>query len=187
MCAILVAWRQGTGAARRAAVLPIRFGPEPEVPLYNWLKFLHILSVFGFLVAHGVSVAVAFRLRKERDRARIQSLLEVSASTIVLLYVSLALLIGFGVWAAIYVKFWGQRWITYSIGILAFTIVAMIGMARPYYTRLRTKTGFRASGVPLVSDEELTEILRSPTPLIVAWIGFVALGAILYLMVFKPQ
>ncbi len=155
--------------------------------MYNWLKFLHILGVFAFLVAHGVSVAVAFRLRKERNRERIHSLLEISASTIVLLYVSLAFLVGFGVWAAVYVKSWGQRWINLSIGVLAFSIVLMVGMARPYYKRLRTKTGYRASGVPLTSDEELVEILRSPTPLIIAAIGFAALGGILYLMVFKPQ
>ena len=155
--------------------------------MYNWLKFLHILGVFAFLVAHGTSVAVAFKLRRERDRARIQSLLELSGSTTVLLYVSLAFLTGFGVWAALYVHFWGQKWIWWSLGILVFSIVTMIGMARPYYIRLRAKTQLRASGAPMASDEELVEILRSPTPVIIALLGFVSLGAILYLMIFKPQ
>lgn len=155
--------------------------------MYNWLKFLHVLGVFAFLVAHGTSVGVTFSLRKERDRARIQSLLALSGSTTLLLYVSLAFLTGFGVWAAVYAKFWGQKWIWWSLGILAFSIVAMLGMARPYYIRLRAKTQLRASGAPMASDEELAEILRSPTPLIIALIGFVSLGAILYLMIFKPQ
>lgn len=156
--------------------------------MYNWLKFLHILGVFAFLVAHGVSVAVAFRLRKERDRARIQSLLELSGATIVLLYVSLAFLTGFGFWAAINGPWWrlNRLWIWEALGILVFATVSMLAMARPYYKRLLEKTKYRASGAPMASDEELVQILRSPIPMVLAAIGFVSLGAILYVMIFKP-
>lgn len=34
--------------------------------MYPWLVLLHVLGVFGFLMAHGVSVGVAFALRQER-------------------------------------------------------------------------------------------------------------------------
>jgi len=38
---------------------------------YNWWKFLHVAGVLSFVLFHGVSIVVALRLRKERDRARI--------------------------------------------------------------------------------------------------------------------
>jgi hypothetical protein len=47
--------------------------------LYQWMVFLHIAGVFAFLVAHGVSVGVAFRVRLERDPKRIMALLDLSS------------------------------------------------------------------------------------------------------------
>ena len=35
--------------------------------MYLVMVFLHILAVFAFLMAHGVSVAVAFALKRERN------------------------------------------------------------------------------------------------------------------------
>ena len=46
--------------------------------MYNWWVFLHIAGVFAFLTAHGVSVGVAFKLRRERDPQRILALNELS-------------------------------------------------------------------------------------------------------------
>ena len=44
--------------------------------MYTWIVFLHVAGAFGFLLAHGVSVAVLLRLRKERKRERITTLLD---------------------------------------------------------------------------------------------------------------
>jgi hypothetical protein len=91
---------------------------------YTWWVFLHIAGVFGFLIAHGVSVGVAFRLRRERDPKRIMALLDLSNSSITLLYVSLLLLIGGGVVAGFVGDWWGDGWIWVSLGTLIVTIVA---------------------------------------------------------------
>jgi len=40
--------------------------------------------------------------------------------------------------------------------------------------------------VPRVSDEELSQILRSQRTNVITLIGVAGLGAVLYLMVFKP-
>jgi uncharacterized membrane protein len=40
--------------------------------------------------------------------------------------------------------------------------------------------------VPRKSDEELDELLRSRLPLVNAAVGFVALAAILWLMIWRP-
>lgn len=39
-------------------------------PYLLWLKFAHILGAFLFVGGHGVSMAMALRLRRERDPAR---------------------------------------------------------------------------------------------------------------------
>jgi hypothetical protein len=41
--------------------------------------------VFGFLLAHGSSAVVAFRLRREREPARVAALLDLSSSSLALL------------------------------------------------------------------------------------------------------
>jgi hypothetical protein len=50
--------------------------------MYNWLVFLHVVSALGFMMAHGVSVSVAFALRRERHSERVRALLELSANSI---------------------------------------------------------------------------------------------------------
>ena len=39
--------------------------------LYPWLLVLHVLCVFAFLAIHGVSMGVWWRVRRERDRAKL--------------------------------------------------------------------------------------------------------------------
>ena len=47
--------------------------------LYPWIVFLHVAGVFLFFMAHGTSMAVGFRLRQERDPARVRALLDLSS------------------------------------------------------------------------------------------------------------
>jgi uncharacterized membrane protein len=148
--------------------------------------FLHIGGVFGFLLAHGVSVNVAFRIRKERDRVKIKDLIALSGSSVRLMYISLLLLLTGAIVMTFQFHFWGQLWIRLSLGLLIATVIFMIGMASPYYRRVSEAVELRPSGVPRKSDEELEAILTSPVPMIVAGVGFAALFVILYLMIFKP-
>jgi uncharacterized membrane protein len=149
--------------------------------------FAHLAGVFGFLLAHGVSVNVAFRIRKERDRVKIKDLIALSGSSVRLMYISLGLLL-LGAFAMTFqVHLWGALWIRLSLGILIATVIFMIGMASPYYRRVSEAVELRPSGVPRKSDEELEATLKSPLPMIVAGVGFAALLVILYLMIFKPS
>ena len=156
------------------------------IVLYPWLKFLHVVSVLGFVLFHGVSILVAFRLRKERDRTRIAELLQFSGTAVMGMYVSLAFLIGFGIWTGFDGGWWGFWWIWISIAILVLTIGEMMGVARPYYQSLKDAIQLRPSGVPRKSDEELDELLRSRLALFNAVWGVTALVVITWLMVYKP-
>jgi hypothetical protein len=48
------------------------------VDLYPWIVFLHVVGVLLFFIAHGTSMAVGFRLKRERDPARVRALLELT-------------------------------------------------------------------------------------------------------------
>jgi hypothetical protein len=154
--------------------------------LYNWWKLLHILGVLGFVMFHGVSVWVALRLRSERDRGRIAELLQFSGSTVQGMYVSLGLLILFGVIAGFAGKWWSSWWIWLALLILLGMIGEMTAVAKPYYQRVKEAVEVRPSGVPRRSDEELDEILRSPLALFNSVLGLAALAVLAWLMVFKP-
>ena len=54
--------------------------------LVQWLIYLHILATLTFFLAHGTSVAMAFKIRKETDIERIKAMLDLSGSTIMALF-----------------------------------------------------------------------------------------------------
>jgi uncharacterized membrane protein len=153
---------------------------------YSWWKFLHVAGVIAFVSFHGVSMVAALRVRKERDRVRIATVLQLSGSSSMGMYVSLAWLITFGVVAGIQGDFWNDGWFWISIGLLVLAVGEMSAVGRPYYERLKEAVEVRPSGVPRRSDEELEEILSSPVALWNAVFGAAVLLAITWLMIFKP-
>jgi uncharacterized membrane protein len=153
---------------------------------YSWWKFLHVAGVIAFVSFHGVSMVAALRVRKERDRNRIATMLQLSGSSSTGMYVSLVWLITFGVVAGIQGDSWNDGWFWISIGLLVLAVAEMSALARPYYERVKEAVEVRPSGVPRRSDEELEEILSSPVALWNAAFGVGVLLAITWLMIFKP-
>ncbi len=154
--------------------------------MHRWWVFLHIAGVFGFLMAHGVSVYVTLRLPKEREPARVSQLLELSASSVGFMWNSIGALLVGGIAAGFTGHFWGQGWIWAAIVVLVLVMAAMYAMGTTWAKRLRTISGAMAGGTEAVSDAQFDEILRSKRPYTIAAIGFVGLLVILWLMIFKP-
>ena len=162
----------------------------PLDSVYGWIVFLHVAAVFAFLLAHGISTGVAFRLRSERNRERIAALAELSGASLNLFYGSWLLLFAAGVVAGFTPglpgTWWGDAWIWTAIGIFIVSSGAMSALARPYYQKVREVSTARRAGAYAASDQELDAILSSSRPLVVAVIGFGSLALILWLMMFKP-
>jgi plastocyanin len=154
--------------------------------LYLWWVFVHLVGVLAFLGAHGVSMFVLFRLRKERDPQKVSDLLALSSSSITAFYYELLLLLIGGTAAGFIGHWWGKAWIWAAIGVLVLVSISMYAMARPYYKRVGFVARAMAGGSQAVTAEQFDEILRSPRPVTVAGIGIVGLLFILYLMVLKP-
>jgi plastocyanin len=153
---------------------------------YQWWLFAHLAGVFGFLTSHGVSVAVGLRLRGERDPAKINALLDISGRTALPSYISLALLLAGGVGATFAGNLWSFGWIWAAIVALVVVSGAMLGMARPYYQKVRFISRAMAEGSKAVTSEQFDSVLRDRRPLTIMWIGGVGLVFLLYLMIFKP-
>lgn len=155
---------------------------------YEWVKYLHIASAIGFVAVHGVSIAVLYTIRKERDRRRIVAALDASGRTATAMYLTLGAIVGTGLWLGALRHLWFEkRWFWLALIVLAATTGAMLAVAKPFTARIRAACEMRPTGVPRKSDEELAEILGSGRVHLITLIGVVSLASILYLMVFRPN
>ena len=161
--------------------------------LYPWLVYLHIAGAFLFVLAHGVSALVAFRLRAERDAGRMTALLELSRASLGVMYVGLLTLLVAGIVAAINRNWFSQGWPWAAIVVLLGVTVAMYALASRYYAGIR-----QALGLPSMNDkkgdappqprpvEDVIPLLDTRRPEQIAIVGFAGLLVILWLMVLKP-
>jgi len=154
--------------------------------VYPWLVFLHIAGALAFMLAHGASVAVMFRLRRERDRERIRTLLALSSASMTGFYVSIVVLLAGGILTGFAGNWWGMMWIWLSLGLFIAILVAMYPLASAYFRKISRAVEMRPSGAPMVSDEELDEMLGSARAFVIALVGFGGILVILWLMIFKP-
>lgn len=154
--------------------------------MYQWWVFVHLAGVFGLLVSHGASIALAFQLRRERNPARVETILQLSGNSIRAFYISLFVLLVGAFAATTDGGLWGYGWIWASLVTLTILMVAMYLVARPYYHRIRFVAGAMAAGSTAVTPQQFDDLLRSRRGLATIWIGLAGLALILYLMLFKP-
>lgn len=160
--------------------------------MYGLVVLLHVLGAFGFVLAHGISMLVSFRLRGERDRARQAHLLELSSAGINLMYIGLTVLLLAGIAAGFLGSHWGRGWIWAAIGTLVVVMGVMYAVATPFYGRMRV-----AAGAPVpeqvasrfgssVTEADLESLATSNRPMWLAAVGGIGLAFIIWLMIAKP-
>jgi len=161
--------------------------------MYNWFVYLHLLGIFGFLIAHGASASAAFALRQERNLDKVRALLELSGRSISLTYISLLVLLAAGIVAAFMGNWWGRGWIWVSLGLLVVIIAAMGAMGSRYYGEARKLAGlpYFAKGkvqppLPAAATDELFAVLARANPMLLTAIGLGGFAIIAWLMRFKP-
>ena len=160
-----------------------------------WLVVIHVLSVFGFLAVHGINMGVLLRMRKERDRGRLATLLEFSTMYLTALYLFLLTLLVSGIALGIIGGFWtsGQLWLWVSLGLLIALTVLMYYFETAPLTLVRSGLGIQGyqdkkKGImpTPVSDPDLELLLMAPRPVIGAWVGVIVIVIITALMIIKP-
>jgi hypothetical protein len=162
--------------------------------MYAALIFLHVLSVFGFLFAHGASAAVMFKVRAECDRARIHALLDLSAGLGGAMALSALLLFVTGLVLGFMGGWWNRGWIWVSLALFLAISAVMSLLGRPYLERVRRAIGLGAVAErpeqrelsPALPASGLATALASGRPVLVAAVGLGGLVILTWLMMFKP-
>jgi hypothetical protein len=161
--------------------------------LYQLIVFLHVISVFGYLLSHGASVSMAFALRGERDIQKIRALLMLSGKSYPVMYLTLLASIVFGMIAAFQGRWWMFGWIWVSIALLVVIVVLMGILGARVYGEARKVAGlpyFFKGKMQLAetprSDDELFAILKQGNPVLLTLIGYGGYAIIAWLMMFKP-
>jgi hypothetical protein len=161
--------------------------------MYQWIVFAHVVSAFTFFIAHGVAIAVALRVRHERQVERLQVLLELSNLSRPTSNVSLIILLLSGIAGGFMADWWRMGWIWVSLVLLVLMSIGMRHGMSPYFNSLRKAVGSpyveaskrQVAGEP-VCAEEIKALLASARMEIPAAIGIGIMVVILYLMMFKP-
>jgi hypothetical protein len=156
--------------------------------MYQWFVFLHMLGVFGFLLAHGVSIFVAFRVQQEKDIHAIRALLGLSARAVMMTTMSLLVLLIGGVVAGFMGHWWSHGWIWTALVVFVLVWMLMSIFTGPAFRKARMAVGFTGPTTideSIVSDK-LPEALAELRPWLAAVIGGVGLLVILWLMMLKP-
>jgi len=161
--------------------------------MYSWFVYLHVLGVMGFLVSHGVSIGVAFELRRERNLERIRSLLDLSGKFVGIMNGALLVLLISGIVSGFMGSWWGKLWIWLSIVLLIGIATYMSMAVTTFYHQVR-----KAAGLPYMvkykpfpptepaSAGEIDQILSQSNPILLTLIGLGGLAIITWLMIFKP-
>lgn len=162
-------------------------------PYITWIVFLHVAGTFMFVAGHGVSLFVVFQVRKERDRARLGALLDLSGWSLGLAGIGMLVLFLSGILAGIVLGSFGKAWIW--IALVLFIVIAMLmtPVGGKYLTAIRVALGQRTRGlkpadpdpVP-ASDAELEGLLVSRAPETLLLLGGGGFLVIVWLMMFRP-
>ncbi len=153
--------------------------PSAAVSWYRFWLLVHLGGVVVFVAGHGVSAAVTLRLPKERDPARLETLLSLSRGTIVWSNLGLLVLVVGGVANWVRGRYAAQGWLWASVAILFVLAVVGIALAAPYFRRIR-------AALTASDEKRLRDALAAPLPRVIFWVETAGLAAILWLMVYKP-
>ena len=161
--------------------------------LIRWLIFLHVLSAITFFLAHGSSATMAFKVRNETDFARIRTMLELSESTLEIMFVAFLMMGLTGLALPFFMHIWDKGWVWLSIVLMAFVFIWMVWMSERTYRVLRKLVGLpyrQASkeypAEPPADTEQIVSHLKNINVMPILLIGYGIPAVVLWLIIFKP-
>jgi hypothetical protein len=161
---------------------------------HAYIKYVHVLGVFIFLIGHGVSVMTLWRVRRERDPATLRTLLDFSAKSIGVMSVGAAIWFFSGIYMGFSGNYWttGSYWIWASLVVAVVVVGLMTPMGRLYLNRVRLALGVDPTGKSTAPPPEavdavaLEAAISSGRPEVLMAVGLIGLAILAWLMMFKP-
>lgn len=161
--------------------------------LYDWVVLGHVITVILAFTAHGVSAFAMFRIRAERDRARLAAILDLSGSSLAVASIGLLVGIVLGIAAAIMGGHFAKLWPWVSIVVLVIVSGLMTPLAGIPMNGVRRVLAMGGQGdkptdPPRVpgTDEELAAALARVRPELPAAIGIAGIVILSWLMRARP-
>ncbi|MDX1435535.1 MAG: hypothetical protein R3335_01910 [Anaerolineales bacterium] len=166
--------------------------------MYRYIVLLHILSGFFFMMAHGASAAVAFRLRYERHHEKMRALLELTSSMARVMWIMLLLILVTGIIAGVMGRWWLQGWFWTSLVLLILITVFMGFLSGRTYYPLKDALGLYAPFDKVteeeieaklnepIDDDKVQELAASGRPWEMTLVSLIGWSIIVWLMLFKP-
>lgn len=158
------------------------------------LVLLHVLSAFAFVLLHGPSVAAMLMLRRERELARVQTILTMSRQASELSWTGWGALAITGGLLAFAQHTWGQPWLWGSIVVLVLVTGSMSPLAANAFNHAREAAGLpwfdgrhrrpACAPEPAALTAALDRIRARTLPVML--IGVVGLAVLVWLMVARP-
>jgi hypothetical protein len=160
---------------------------------HTTIVFVHIVGVFIFLLAHGVSAGVLLRLRGERDLTAVRTLLDLSRRSWSAMALGLLLWFFGGILAGFSGNYWttGRYWIWASLVVAIATVLLMTPLGAFYLNRVREAAGVDVktgsfSAAETIDQAALEAAISSGRPVLVATLGLGAIVVLAWLMILKP-
>lgn len=179
-------------AAYQAAVLQAKI-LEVEMSFYRVIVFLHIISALGFIMAHGVSAMMLFKVSRERKYENLCNYLEISSAAMGPAMLALHGVEITGIVLTIMGRWWMMGWIWVSLALFAAVGFVMGKYAAAYMKSVRKAMGMaspkelKKGARPMPAPyEKLVEIVESGRPRLVATAGLGGMAMIVALMTLKP-
>ena len=161
--------------------------------LYPWLVFVHVFGVLVFVLAHGASAVVWFRLRKEQSLERVAALLDASASSYLAMTIGFLAILATGLTLGFIGPWWRYAWFWSALVLLFVIGILMTPLAAIPYNKVRKALGLRRpygrlEGAPAAppSAGDVRAMLDAAHPVAAAIVGFGGIAVILWVMMFKP-
>jgi hypothetical protein len=161
--------------------------------LYQWLKFIHVLAGFTFIMGHGVAVAIAFRLKHEKELARIQALFDLSGSMFLVYFLSMIIMFLVGIAIAFMGQWWSSGWVWASLALSLVITVWMFILGVRTFHPLRKAFGLpyreknkEYDAIPPVPEGKRAALIAATNPKLMLWVAYGGFAVIAWLMIMKP-
>ena len=158
--------------------------------LYPWIVIAHVFFVIVAFGAHGVSAFSIFRVRAATDRTELRTLVDLSATSLVVAGIGLLVAILLGIWAAIMGGHFSRLWPWAAIAVVVVVTFAMTPLAANPMREIRVALGIGKDkqGAPLMpgSDADVAAARSKLRPEATLVIGIVGLALLVWLMEGKP-
>ena len=158
--------------------------------MYEWVIFVHVASILGFMLAHGVHMTAMWAMRGEPDPARMLTFFN-DVPTAIVLRIVLAVVVLSGATAGFMGSWWGSGWIWISLLLLAIISVVMWRFGGEFFSIVEeaaeAASAARTEDPPNPGPQAAYDAARRNWHTLgLSAIGLGGLGVILWLMMFKP-